>query len=692
MSSKTFTMVVLFLLTCGFIFILTAQPAKIYVKPVSHHDLETGIVDTSKYHSVSAGLKMVGVGELVYLEGMSDSVVTSYAWTANFPANSTSTLDNTNERITTFRPDTVGAFEVQLTINGVYDTTVTVNSATYSGGVGNVDSLLVDPSNGPGACGLSFCHGSKVEEWAGVGHSTRFKDGIDGDPPYYAGYCIECHTLGYNTELEADNGGFDDVALSMGWTFPSPVATGEWDSLGLNYPELAALASIQCENCHGPAGNHMVSRPDVSVDAGMCARCHDEPWRHYRNEQWKHSPHSFDVYEAAHGAGARGADESCAPCHSGAGFIEANDDDYAEGDLYNSAGPGNISCATCHEPHGAELRTTADVMLGDSTFVTSGGNGKLCMNCHKSRRDAEEYAVEYHDHFGPHSSPQTDMLVGANAVSFGWTLPSGEAHLTAAGACVSCHMAPTPGAGEDPETPEGDQYGRDKIGDHTFHMHWEGDGVNGPIDNVESCGNCHGPKNSFTDFMADADYDSDGNVETVQEETQGMMDKIAVLLPPIGELDVDVDTNYTQLQFQSAYNLFFVEDDGSMGMHNFKFVRNLLKVTYDTLSGGTVGLFDEADNFTLAKGYVLEQNYPNPFNPTTTINFKLPKREKVRLVIYDVLGKSIRTLVSSPMTAGSHSMEWDGKDQLGQTVSTGVYIYRLEGESVTLTKKMLLVK
>ncbi|GAB4366021.1 MAG: hypothetical protein Kow0042_05630 [Calditrichia bacterium] len=209
---------------------------------------------------------------------------------------------------------------------------------------------------------------------------------------------------------------------------------------------------------------------------------------------------------------------------------------------------------------------------------------------------------------------------------------------------------------------------------------------------MKSCGTCHGPKNSFDDFMADADYDGDGTVEPVQAETKGMMDKIALLLPPVGDLSVEVDTNYTTLQLQSAYNLFFVEEDGSYGMHNFKFVRNLLKVTYDTLSGAPVGLFDEDENFTLAQKYVLEQNYPNPFNPTTTIRFNLPKREEIRLEVYDVLGKPIRTLLSGAMAAGSHSVEWDGKDRSGQTVSSGIYIYRLSGKSFSLSKKMLLVK
>lgn len=680
------------LLVLGFIFSLTSQPAWIYVKPVSHHDLEQGMPDTLRWHSVSAGLKTVGVGELVYLEGMSDSVITSYAWTLTPPGGSASVLDNTDEAVTTFRPDMEGFFEVQLTINGEADTSITIVSNSYYG-VGHVDSIIADPSSN--GC---FCHNPKAEEWAGTGHSTLFKLGIDGiASTHYGESCIECHTVGYNTEEEAVNGGFDDVADGLGWVFPAHPQAGEWDTISIKYPDLAILGSIQCENCHGPFGDftfgHMQGAlPDISIDAGMCGRCHDEPWRHYRSEQWKHSPHSFDPKEAAHGAGARGADESCAPCHSGAGFIEANDEDYETGNLYDTAGPGNISCATCHDPHTLESRTTEDVELGNGAMIPDGGSGKLCMNCHKSRRDAETYAIEYQDHFGPHDGPQADMLAGENVVSFGYTYPSGKAHIAAGDACVTCHMAPTPGADVEPDPEDPKQYGRDKIGDHTFHISWEGDGVNGPVDLVAGCVNCHGPKTSFDDFMADQDYDGNGNVGTVQEETMGMMDKIAVLLPPVGETSVEVDENYTTLQLQSAYNYLFVEADGSHGVHNFKFAINLLKVTLDTLSGAPTGLFENSNISAVPVQYVLDQNYPNPFNPTTTINFTLPRAEDIKVVVYDMLGKSIRTLASGHFNAGVHKVEWDGQDQNGNTVSTGVYLYRLESESITLTKKMLLVK
>jgi len=90
--------------------------------------------------------------------------------------------------------------------------------------------------------------------------------------------------------------------------------------------------------------------------------------------------------------------------------------------------------------------------------------------------------------------------------------------------------------------------------------------------------------------------------------------------------------------------------------------------------------------------YALEQNYPNPFNPSTTIRYELPQAGPVRLEVYNMIGQKVRTLVNSLQNAGAWTMQWNGRDDLGRTVSSGVYFYRLEASSVVLTKKMLLMK
>lgn len=88
----------------------------------------------------------------------------------------------------------------------------------------------------------------------------------------------------------------------------------------------------------------------------------------------------------------------------------------------------------------------------------------------------------------------------------------------------------------------------------------------------------------------------------------------------------------------------------------------------------------------------LNQNYPNPFNPQTAIAFSLPERLNVKLEVFDMLGRSVATLAEGPMTAGSHTLIWNGRDRAGRTVSSGVYLYRLTAGSYAETKKMLFLK
>ncbi len=90
--------------------------------------------------------------------------------------------------------------------------------------------------------------------------------------------------------------------------------------------------------------------------------------------------------------------------------------------------------------------------------------------------------------------------------------------------------------------------------------------------------------------------------------------------------------------------------------------------------------------------FILFQNYPNPFNPSTTIRFTLPQREPVKLVIYAITGQRVATLVNEEMSAGSHQVRWNGRDQNGQSAASGVYIYQLFAGKQRLVKKMLLLK
>ncbi|RMD88028.1 MAG: choice-of-anchor B family protein [Calditrichaeota bacterium] len=92
------------------------------------------------------------------------------------------------------------------------------------------------------------------------------------------------------------------------------------------------------------------------------------------------------------------------------------------------------------------------------------------------------------------------------------------------------------------------------------------------------------------------------------------------------------------------------------------------------------------------KAFVLEQNYPNPFNPSTTIRYQLPKAEHVKIIIYDLIGRVVRELTNKTQEAGSYAVQWDGRDQAGQKVASGVYIYKIQAGQFIRTRKMVLLK
>ncbi len=94
----------------------------------------------------------------------------------------------------------------------------------------------------------------------------------------------------------------------------------------------------------------------------------------------------------------------------------------------------------------------------------------------------------------------------------------------------------------------------------------------------------------------------------------------------------------------------------------------------------------------LCQTFALSQNYPNPFNPSTVIEFSLPRKEHVRLKVYDVLGKEVITLVDGIREEGEHSAIWNGINFKGESLSSGIYFYRIEAGSYLSAKKMILQK
>ncbi|KAA3601521.1 MAG: T9SS C-terminal target domain-containing protein [Calditrichaeota bacterium] len=144
------------------------------------------------------------------------------------------------------------------------------------------------------------------------------------------------------------------------------------------------------------------------------------------------------------------------------------------------------------------------------------------------------------------------------------------------------------------------------------------------------------------------------------------------------------DTIFTlmdSLEEVTIYNWFVEVTDGEFTVSSSD------TFEFETTIGASIQ--EEAQ---LPETFALKQNFPNPFNPTTKINFDLPISSKVKLEIFNLLGQKVRTLVDRKINAGFNSVTWNGKNDFGNQVSSGIYIYKIQTEDFTQSKKMVFLK
>jgi len=120
-----------------------------------------------------------------------------------------------------------------------------------------------------------------------------------------------------------------------------------------------------------------------------------------------------------------------------------------------------------------------------------------------------------------------------------------------------------------------------------------------------------------------------------------------------------------------------------------------MKTSEGSLSEGVLSAFAKGqvmEPLFIPTDYALSQNFPNPFNPTTTIQYDLPQAGWVVLKVYDVLGRNIRTLVEGTNAVGRHIVRWDGKNDAGYEIPSGLYFCRMTAGAFVEIKKMLLLR
>ena len=564
-----------------------AQTGVINLRPVTPQDVKSYALPATT--QTAGGLNNTGLGQPFYLEALVSTTVAAsnilgVTWdlTTKPPGSAAafeaSPLPDTMPTFnpadkeyyllagrTMLRPDVAGQYMITATIDtngGNLVITKEVSGATYMG---------------MNTC--SLCHSGgilpdMVTPYSTTGHATtmtRYLDGIDTD--HFTQNCIRCHSVGFDANPVAVNGGFDDVQSLTGWTMPEHLVPGNWDAMPASLQE---KSNVQCESCHGAGSEHAYSlgrkdRITLTLGAGDCSACHDSETHHNKTSEWENSLHAIATRTPT--GETRGA---CVRCHSAPGFVDYLDG-VATSDPELRKYYEAVTCAACHDPHGENnghlLRKVSSVTLADKvTTISEGGMGLLCMNCHMGRQDAVNYVENTagSSHFGAHYGPQADMLAGANAITYGKEIPSSAHRDVVEESCVACHLQ---------EVATSSPAFR-KAGGHTFKPGTDNgtpDDLSDDIHLVDACQQCHGPVESFN--FKRADYDGDGVIEGVQTEVKGLEDQLGMLLPPIGSPDVAVTSAFTKQQLKAAFNWKFVHYDGSRGVHNLSYAIGLLKAS-----------------------------------------------------------------------------------------------------------------
>jgi len=154
---------------------------------------------------------------------------------------------------------------------------------------------------------------------------------------------------------------------------------------------------------------------------------------------------------------------------------------------------------------------------------------------------------------------------------------------------------------------------------------------------------------------------------------------------------LNINTSQQNYEFELVDIIGLSFDDESMMLetsvmtYTFLF-DDILFMEFDTVTG-----IDPAE-VPIGAAFLLNQNYPNPFNPSTNIDFAIPSAENVKLTIYDIRGRQVKTLVNQPMNPGHYLVIWNGKNDAQSQVSSGVYFYRIKAGDFVQSRKMILVR
>ena len=180
------------------------------------------------------------------------------------------------------------------------------------------------------------------------------------------------------------------------------------------------------------------------------------------------------------------------------------------------------------------------------------------------------------------------------------------------------------------------------------------------------------PGDPGADFNSDANVDITDAIALLLAMRDGTCPDASILLSAAGE-----EQPVTRIEGLTEEEIAYLEQ-----------IMSQLDLTAEEEAAFRLALYGVVKKTLLPKAFSLSQNYPNPFNPSTTISYSIEKPGKVKLIVYDILGKKINTLVNRIQKAGAYRIDFNGS-----SLPSGIYFYRLSINGIGIeTKRMLLIK
>jgi formate-dependent nitrite reductase cytochrome c552 subunit len=538
------------------------------------------------------------------------------------------------------------------------------------------------------------CHSSQQAIWLNGKHANTQSDIAGELAANWAGQtadsvisgsnaenCVGCHSPSSVAKL----GGLTETQVMAHFftTTDNKYTDSTRSTDTIEWPQVA------CVSCHNVPGNHPTTMPTfgvfnsttkqydpVSTQSQVCGRCHGTlkfaETDHQVYDAWQMSRHGRQgqndlATELASSWAGQPADsvilgtqaENCIACHAptstnptvGIKEVQALNRFFTlKNGLFDStttvadtAHWENVSCSTCHNPHKPDTLACYNSTTGKYEYFVNAN--ELCGQCHGNLRFPDT----------DHRSYNISMGTGGIGVADQVTMPGAS--------CVDCHMHRSDVDGSNSRM----------YGGHTWSTIVQESGTTATV----SCAKCH---SAMTADQATS-YIQTCNDEYAHLDSVAQANVTAASNVTIGASD----TMRQQYLTEAQHNLEYAEMDESGGVHNHKYLVALLNDAIQKSSVVT-GIVEEP-LIEIPREFRLYQNYPNPFNPSSIIRYDVPKSGFVKLSVFDLAGREIRTLVNQWQAAGSYSVTLSAN-----SMASGVYFYRLTTASITQTRKMVLIR